>query len=204
MVVDNMRLAKRAAWNASRKGGGRHEVADLTQVAAIGLLEAARQWDEDRGIPFEAYGSQMANRRILDYLRHEHLDNGGRGSGKRGLRVAHLVDHEVHVSEYNFAGSLLAIVPVEEYGYQEVEDAHTLDAFDEWLAKRVTPRMLEIYTAWRQGHGERGIQLELANRFNLTEGRISQIISSVMKKAVAFGQLEDEPPATDCDRKCCS
>jgi RNA polymerase sigma-B factor len=69
LVVDHLWLAERCA--AGYAGRGEH-FDDLHQVAVIGLIKAARRFDPDRGVPFEAFAVPT----IKGELRHHFRDHG--------------------------------------------------------------------------------------------------------------------------------
>lgn len=64
-------LCRRAARKFARAG---IERSDLEQVAAIGLIKAARRYDPSANIPFEAYAWILISGELMHYIRdHEHL-----------------------------------------------------------------------------------------------------------------------------------
>jgi RNA polymerase sigma-B factor len=64
-----MDLAEKIAGNFARRTV--HPKEDLLQLAMIGLIKAARRYDQSRG-PFRPYGRTYANGEITHFLR----DNG--------------------------------------------------------------------------------------------------------------------------------
>ena len=69
LALEHMDLAEKIAGNFARRTV--HPKEDLLQLAMIGLIKAARRYDQSRG-PFRPYGRTYANGEITHFLR----DNG--------------------------------------------------------------------------------------------------------------------------------
>lgn len=71
LVVEHLWLAERCAAGYTGRG---EQYDDLHQVAVVGLIKAARRFDPDRGVPFEAFAVPT----IKGELRHHFRDHGWR------------------------------------------------------------------------------------------------------------------------------
>ena len=67
LVQENARLAYREAHRVQQSTG--HELDDLIQVAMIGLYEAARRFDPDRGYRFSTYAIPYCRGELSRYVR---------------------------------------------------------------------------------------------------------------------------------------
>ena len=66
-VLANLPLARQLAARFANRGESRE---DLEQVARLALVQAARRYDECRGVPFGAYATSV----ILGELKHHFRD----------------------------------------------------------------------------------------------------------------------------------
>lgn len=65
----NLDLVEIIARQVARKSGGHVELGDLISYGREGLLDAARRFDESRGVPFRAYANYRVRGSIIDGLR---------------------------------------------------------------------------------------------------------------------------------------
>jgi RNA polymerase sigma factor for flagellar operon FliA len=68
-VNEYMPLVKRLAYHLIARLPANVEVGDLIQAGLIGLMDAARNFDDDAGVQFETYASQRIRGAMLDELR---------------------------------------------------------------------------------------------------------------------------------------
>lgn len=96
LIAANMGLVKSIAVRFMGRG---EELDDLIQLGSIGLLKAARGYDESYGTAFSTYAVPMIIGEIRRYLR----DNGpikiGRSVKQLGVRIMH--ERERFNTEYN-------------------------------------------------------------------------------------------------------
>lgn len=100
MVEDLVRqylpLARRLAWRYAGRG---EPFEDLVQVASLGLLNAARRYDESRGIAFAAYAVPMITGELKRHFRdHCWALYVPRAMKDRALRVKRAIEHELENS----------------------------------------------------------------------------------------------------------
>jgi RNA polymerase sigma factor for flagellar operon FliA len=69
MVEAHLAQVRMVAWRMLRGRGSRELVEDAIQEGAIGLIEAARRYDPERGIQFSTYAEHRIRGAILDGLR---------------------------------------------------------------------------------------------------------------------------------------
>jgi RNA polymerase sigma factor FliA len=68
-VQAGLAIVDQVARKFARALGGSLEFDDLVGHGRLGLLQAARRFDSDRGIPFEAYASRRIRGAVLDAVR---------------------------------------------------------------------------------------------------------------------------------------
>jgi RNA polymerase sigma factor FliA len=109
---DTLELVDIVARQVSRALGGNVELADLLSFGREGLLDAARRYDPERGVPFRAYANFRVRGAVIDGVRtigrlprraHERL---------RGLEAAARTSEgaleDVHAPQPPGSGSALA------------------------------------------------------------------------------------------------
>jgi RNA polymerase sigma factor FliA len=98
--------------------------ADLVSAGTLGLVQAARSYDPDRGVPFDRYATRRIAGALLDELRS--MDWAGRSvrAGARTMRAAveHLTDTKGRAPD---AGEIAAEMGVDERTVRKLEsDVH--------------------------------------------------------------------------------
>lgn len=66
LVLDHLSLVRTLAYRFARMG---EPLEDLLQVAAVGLVAAARRFNPDRGVPFVAYATPTIEGELRRHLR---------------------------------------------------------------------------------------------------------------------------------------
>lgn len=69
LVTDCLPLVRRVALHVASRLPSKVELADLTQAGFLGLLDAARKFDADKGVRFWTYAELRIRGSILDSLR---------------------------------------------------------------------------------------------------------------------------------------
>jgi RNA polymerase sigma-B factor len=73
---------------ARRYQYGREPLEDLVQVASLGLVKAARRYDDSRGVPFGSYAAHSINGELMRHFRdHTWALHVPRGAKDRALEV---------------------------------------------------------------------------------------------------------------------
>lgn len=186
LVIENLSMAKITCFKLARSTGHWEGIDDLICVANEALCEAAQSYRPDKGATFRTWAYRIIHHRIIDYLRKEMVDNGGRGA-PRGEYFATRVDDTI-LTEDNDEGLALKVVGVDEPGFEELEDAVTerevMRDFALWLAPRMTEHQMEIYQAWLETPRAR----DISEALGITESRVSQIVKTAMDAAREYGR----------------
>jgi RNA polymerase sigma-B factor len=112
---------------ARRYQYGREPLDDLVQVASLGLVKAARRYDETRGVPFGSYAVFSINGELKRHLRdHTWAVHVPRGAKDRALQVNHAINAAARSGDVLSARELAARLKLSE---QEI-----LEAREAWLA----------------------------------------------------------------------
>ena len=69
MIEDNLPLVKHIVFQVAVHFPRHVDRDELARAGALGLVEAARRYDEDRGVPFERFAAQRIRGAILDAVR---------------------------------------------------------------------------------------------------------------------------------------
>ena len=69
MIEDNLPLVKHIVFQVAVHFPRHVDRDDLARAGALGLVEAARRYDESRGVPFERFAAQRIRGAILDSVR---------------------------------------------------------------------------------------------------------------------------------------
>ncbi len=69
MIEQNLPLVKHIVFQVAVHFPRHVERDELARAGALGLVEAARRYDEDRGVPFERFAAQRIRGAILDAVR---------------------------------------------------------------------------------------------------------------------------------------
>jgi RNA polymerase sigma-B factor len=112
---------------ARRYQYGREPLEDLVQVASVGLVKAARRYDESRGVSFGTYAAYSINGELMRHFRdHTWAVHVPRGVKDRAIRV----NRAIRVAEQ--AGDLPSARELAER--LELSEQEVLDARAAWLA----------------------------------------------------------------------
>ncbi len=69
MIEENLPLVKHIVFQVAVHFPRHVEREELARAGALGLVEAARRYDEDRGVPFDRFAAQRIRGAILDAVR---------------------------------------------------------------------------------------------------------------------------------------
>lgn len=69
LIEDNLPLVKHIVFQVAVHFPRHVDRDELARAGALGLVEAARRYDEDRGVPFERFAAQRIRGAILDAVR---------------------------------------------------------------------------------------------------------------------------------------
>jgi RNA polymerase sigma-B factor len=112
---------------ARRYQYGREPLEDLVQVASLGLVKAARRYDETRGVSFGTYAAYSINGELMRHFRdHTWALHVPRGVKDRALQV----NRAIRVAEQ--AGDVPTARELAER--LELSEQEVLDAREAWLA----------------------------------------------------------------------
>ena len=165
-VTDHLPLARRVALRLAGKLPASVDMDELISAGTEGLLDAATRFEEDRGVPFEAYARARIQGAVLDSLRAgDHLSRGDRrrereaGTASRGAFV-----------DFDDCAEQLA---------QTSEDA--FDKLSRLEAKRDLVRAIQCLTPREQTILSLYYEQELTYReigvvLGVTESRVCQIL----------------------------
>lgn len=68
LVLNNIKLAYSVAWNMKSTG---IEIEDLQSLALLGLVKAAKDFDETRGCKFSSFAITIMRNEILQEVRRQ-------------------------------------------------------------------------------------------------------------------------------------
>lgn len=189
LILENQKLAYWMTYKIAKETNHFEQLEDLKCVAFIALIEAVDTYDESKGWKLSSWVTQKVKYKIIDHLRCEMQEDGGRGAPRgewHASRVADcvLVDGETDTKYTEFVGG-------EELKYEELEDSMTdtvtLHNFSQWLMNRLSERDYDIYLAWVSGRKMKDVGKE----FGISESRVCQIINPVYKFANEYGQTKE-------------
>lgn len=108
LVVANHNLALKVACEFLRKVPRSIERDELSQVASLGLVEAAARFEEGKGAKFSVFAYMNIVGRIKDFLQQNTWLRKKRGNGRQPERAL-LQDHEPLAPEGTCVGSVLDV-----------------------------------------------------------------------------------------------
>jgi RNA polymerase sigma-B factor len=127
LVTRYLPLARKLAWRYVGRG---EPIDDLVQVASLGLVNAARRYDERRGIDFRSYAWPMIDGELKRHFRdHTWVLHVPRGAKTRSLNVRHAVKHELEETGLEPSTDRLA-------QRLQLSAAEVVEAFQTWSARR--------------------------------------------------------------------
>lgn len=155
LVIDHMYLAERLAFKKKRSLPRQVDIEELKSAAYFGLVDAAEKYKINIG-NFSTYAYYRISGAIIDYLREL-------GWGKcTDRRSAVSLDAEVR----------------DEFSIKDTLEAKSIQPSNEFfieISKCLSTRATDILKSYYLE--EKSIK-EIANNFQITEGRISQLMSS--------------------------
>jgi RNA polymerase sigma-B factor len=202
LVLEHLSLVRTLAYRYSRRG---ERLEDLLQVAAVGLVAAARRFDPERGVPFVAYAMPTIEGELRRHLRDRSstvrvprrdqelagvLRREAAAAAQHRRRAATLVETAaaagVPVSRAAAAlGASADPLPLTELERspsakaQEELEACERRALVEELLATLRPREREIV---RLRFEEELQQAEIANRLHISQGQTSRLLATSLEK----------------------
>jgi RNA polymerase sigma factor FliA len=215
LAESHLNLARRIAWHVHGRVGPRVEIEDLLQAAHIGLIEAARRFVPQPGVPFAAYAGIRIRGAVMDHLRL--LSQRARGTMHMQSRIR---DAERRLEQAlmrrptdpELAADLS--IPVEEFARWRMEidagQTHSLDEVytdqsmlfrdaapgaEEAMERKMLQRQLRDAIARLPEREALVLQLyyveelnifEVAEVLKVTTGRVSQIKKAAVERLRRF------------------
>jgi len=103
LVTSNLGLAKMLAASYVKRTKQYDELDDMNQFAALGLMNAAKKYDESKGVPFRAYAKILINGALIDGVHHQmSWLNAGSSRNHEGCPCTKL--NESHIRSYVAVG----------------------------------------------------------------------------------------------------
>lgn len=175
LVADHDRLACRRAHALHRKlPSNSLELADLLQIARMGLVDAARTWREDnaKGASFATYAYYRIEGTLIDHVRTVI----GRNGQRMGVINARSLDQVMQGTDER-----TALETLDDYeASRQIEDVEGRDliaraGFDEREAYIVAGILADVPLK------------SLAAQMGLSQSRVSQIVAKMREKMRASG-----------------
>lgn len=160
LIEENMRLAY---WTAQKFKGCGIEQEDLNGIALLGLVKAARAYDEQKGA-FTAFAIPVMRNRILMELRRN----------KRCAKAVSL-DAEITSSGDEKMVSLGEMIPYREQGYERVEAALTALRLMQGLKEK---ERKAVYLILCRGLSQR----DAGRALGVSQSTVSRLIKSAKEK----------------------
>jgi RNA polymerase sigma factor for flagellar operon FliA len=214
LVKAHLSLVKRVAAHMRMRLGNQVELEELIQVGTMGLIEAAQSFESQRGIPFEAYAITRVKGSIIDSIRqgspHSRDDAKFRKDedaahaslanilGRKPNEIELATQLGLSLTEYQSAKrkATISIEDIESL-YDEVSQLRGADSNqpDEILIQKENVTRLANAIEQLDERKKLIISLyyvedlnlkEIASVIDVTEARVSQILSSTIKSLRAL------------------
>lgn len=198
---DNINMAEHIAKHECLKRGLPHLVDDATGEAMVGLMQAVRSYDPDRGTQFSTHAIHRIRGAVLDFFRSEQIGGYRQRSGKKhkhipkvksidGMKSAMSAAPEYDVNESRpFLWQ--EIDPHSATSIELIEWHDDLDRLARMSGGRSEAELLRLY----YGGGAGASMKAVGKAMGLSESRISQIHS------IAIANLRQQFSAIDGGRE---
>lgn len=164
LIEDNLRLANYVANKLYIKNCG-IEFNDISQVCNLGLVKAARTFDENKGFKFSTYAYKVMENEVLNYLRKEK---------KQGFIRNKTISLDTTISKNN-EGTKLTLIDVLGEDDISFELMELLEVIKNVLTDREKYILLEnLYYKKEQD--------ELAKELGLSQAQVSRIKNAALSK----------------------
>lgn len=161
LVEKNMGLVYYIARSFQKSTTGGIEYDDLVQEGMVGLVKAARTFDESRGFLFSTYAGNCIQKEILAYMKRQRKH-------KRSISI----NQDIR----GFQG-----VPVEEilgYSQKEYENVWKRDLLERCI-RSLNQSQREIVLLY---YGKGLKQKEIAKQLGISQGQVCRIIKRCLEK----------------------
>lgn len=163
MVLENVRLAYKIAWNF--RGCG-IEQEELRGLALLGLVKAASSFDESKGFKFATFAAPVIRNEILTEIRKISR-----------FRGAVSLDAMISSADEKGECSLLDLLPCIEGGYEDVDNSDLIPSLFQKAKLRDSERAVMTLTIL-EGKKQR----EVARMMGTSQSYISRLTRSGMNK----------------------
>lgn len=142
-------LVKRMAHHLMAKLPASVQVDDLIQAGLIGLMEAARHFDEAQGVQLETYASQRIRGAMLDELReNDWMSRSARKNNRQIESAIHRLEHQLGRSPIESEIATEMELSLAEYqSMLEEAQGHQLIHYDDYQDEDGGNAQLDIFTA---------------------------------------------------------
>lgn len=142
-------LVKRMAHHLMAKLPASVQVDDLIQAGLIGLMEAARHFDEAQGVQLETYASQRIRGAMLDELReNDWMSRSARKHSREIDRAIHRLEHQLGRSPLESEIATEMGMSLADYqALLEESQGHQLIHYDDFQDEEGGNAQLDIFTA---------------------------------------------------------
>lgn len=115
LIEDHLALVRHIVFQVAVHYPRHVDRDDLARAGALGLVEAARRWDRDRGVPFDRFVSRRIRGAILDAVRSsDWAPRSVRALGRRLARIEQELTSELgRVPSPNEVAGRLGVSPAE-------------------------------------------------------------------------------------------
>lgn len=113
-VEENMGLAKMIAWKMYQKVGRKYAFEDILSCAHLGLVKAAKRFDESKGFKFSSYASITIEGEIRNHIRNSKWYSGDR---TKTFEVADPISLDAFDDEE--LGPLINLIPQDFHGFEK-------------------------------------------------------------------------------------
>jgi len=160
LIMNNMSFAEAIAFKRMKNISKKVSLEEIKSAAYYGLVQAANKFEDDRGNAFTTYAYIIINNSIIDYLREL-------GWGKRNRFDKKVMSIDIENNDVSFKDILFD----KKYIFCE-------DVFEQ-VFKSFPQRDKEILELYFRDDLD---MKEIANKYSLSKGRISQVISECKKQ----------------------
>lgn len=169
LIADHLRLARRLAYAQASRVGQRPD--DYYQDACVGLIKAARDWQQDTGVPFGAYAQLRIRGEMLDGLRRMDVVKRRRHHDPAATYLT--PGPSLDQPAWEDGPTLANIIPAQAVSPEDTAVDHDLAR---WALKQMTDRERNIFIAY-YWHGRK--MRDIAAELGITESRVSQLMKQV-------------------------